>query len=338
MATTGQTSTVGAPRRLSTRRALVAGALCGLLTAAAPAAVVRFSGPPLCQMQDNGFGCVGTMGILSLLGLMLLVTAWAGLWWWAGSQYPWAVALRGMPIVLGGLVVLGVGAAADGLRAVSFAVTEAQNDLHTAVLVLLWLACLGAAALVGAALWVARRRRRAALLVPALVVALVGADALAAVGVLGWQTWRIRAVAPHPYALVDPALTLELVEVRSGALMLSYSTADGAGVDVTVAGRPDGVDLTAPCSPTVTTPLGRRIRACGSSDATVPGGLVWSTLPADTAQGVGGLVVLEPDALVMITSNAFGATGDTVLPRLTQLRRTGVVTLLRAAERTVDVR
>jgi hypothetical protein len=278
------------------------------------------------------------MGMLSVLALVLLVAAGAGRGWWAGSQYPWAVAMRGMPLVLGGLVVLGAGAAADGLRAVSFAVTGAENDLHTVVLLLLWLSCLGAAALVGAALWVARRRRRAVLLVPALLVALVGADALAAVGVLGYQTWRIRSVAPHPYALVDPALTLEFVELRSGVLMLTYTDADGNDVDVTVAERPPGVDLTAPCSPTVTTPLGRRIRACGSSDATVPGGLVWATLPADTAQGVGGLVVVEPDALLMISSSSFGATGATVLPRLEQLRRTGAVTLLRTAEQTVDIR
>jgi hypothetical protein len=175
-----------AVRRLTRRRFLVAGLLSGVATALAATGVVGLSGPPLCQIQDNGFGCYGTTGLLSVLALVLLVLAWAGLWWWAGSRWPWAVAFRGLPPVLGGLVVLAGGLLVDRLQAVSFALTGAENELHAAVLALLWLTCGGAAALAGSALWVAGRRRRVALLVPALLVALVGTDAVTAAGVLGY--------------------------------------------------------------------------------------------------------------------------------------------------------
>lgn len=325
-------------RRSSVTRFLVAGALSGLLTAAAVAAVIRFSGPPLCQTQDNGFGCLGATGGLSLVALAGLVLLWAALWWWAGSRWPWAVVFRGLPLVLGGLVVVLVASRADGLRAASFAFSPAENDLHSATLALLWLACLGSAALAGAALWVARRRRRAVLLVPALVVSLVGADALAAVGVLGYQTWRVRAAAPHPYGLVDPGLTLVSTRVVRGALTLGYRTADARGVDVTVTALPAGLDLTAPCGPAVTAPTGDRVRACEQTTTALPDAVVWATSAFAAAGPPAAVVVAQPDALVMLSANDLGVGPADLLPLLDRLRPTGAVTLLRSTEEAVDVR
>jgi hypothetical protein len=144
-------------------------------------------------------------------------------------------------------------------------------------------------------------------------------------------------VAPHPYALVDPALTLVSTEVSHGVLVLDYRTADLRDLQVTVAARPASADVTAPCSPSVSTGLGDRFRACQGADVPVPGGVAWST-PPGAGPVTAAVVVLAPDALLLVSADDPIVGSADLLPRVQQLRRTGAVTLLRSTEESVAVR